>query len=329
MKEVRIKFVGFWNSFKPEDTVFFKILSQYFNPVLCDDPDYVICGCFEPFYEYLKYPQVRIMICGENYTPDFNFVDYAICRYPIKFLDRCFYEPGCLRPFPACFDLKIDRNFSMDDLSKKTHFCNFISSHESEDNIRGDFFKALCKYRKVDSVGSYLNNSGFIVRRNNGTKQEFQKKCKFTLCFESTKNEGFFTEKLTDAFLSGTIPIYYGSSTAKDFFNRKAYIDVSDFPTFEDAINKIIEIDNNDELYLSMLNEPILNNKNDIERIYTEESEFIKYIFNQEYSKCYRRSRVYIPYDHEKYVLNLKKRKNKKRSFIHRVFKYLQKSNYK
>ena len=321
MKKVKIKFVGFWNSFKPEETVFYKILSQYFKPVICDDPDYVICGCFKPFYDYLKYPQVRIMICGENYIPDFNFIDYAICRYPISFLDRCCYDPGCLRPFPSCFDLKKKRHFELSDIKKKTHFCNFISSHESENNIRGDFFKALCEYKKVDSVGTYLNNSGFVVDRIDGTKQEFQKKCKFTLCFESTKNEGFFTEKLTDAFLSGTIPIYYGSSTVKEIFNKKTYIDISDFKTIEDAIKRIIEIDNDDELFLSMLNEPILNSESAIDSLYDEECKFIKHIFDQDYDLCFRRSRVYIPLKHENYILDLKSKK-KKKSIFAKVLKH-------
>jgi hypothetical protein len=51
------------------------------------------------------------------------------------------------------------------------------------------------------------------------SKTDFQRKCKFTLCFESTKNEGFITEKITDAFYADTIPIYYGSSTITDYYN--------------------------------------------------------------------------------------------------------------
>ena len=320
-KQIKIKFVCFWKGFKYEDSVFYKILLEYFNPIVCDDPDYIICGCFEPFYDYLKYPQVRIMLCGENYIPDLNFIDYAICRYPINLLDRFFYEPGCLRPFPKCLELDNRRKFTKEDLDKKTNFCNFICSHESEYSIRGDFFKELCKYKKVDSVGKYLNNSNINVNRIDGTKQNFQKKCKFTLCFESTKNEGFFTEKLTDAFLSGTIPIYYGSSTAKEIFNPKAYIDISDFKNFEEAIQKIIEIDNNDDLYLQMLNEPILNKNVSIKQMYKNECEFVKHIFSQNPNDAYRRSRVYTPKDYESYILHRSIKSFKKRRFLSKLVK--------
>ena len=322
MKTVKVKFVGFWNNFCPEDSTFYKILSLYYKPIICDNPDYIICGCFEPYYEYLRYPQIRIMICGENYTPDFNFVDYAICRYPIKFLDRCFYEPGCLRPFPDAFDLQKDRNFTSEILKEKKVFCNFICSHESENNIRGDFFKKLCEYKKVDSVGRYLNNTGVIVDRNNGTKRLFQKKCKFSLCFESTKNEGFFTEKLTDAFLSNTIPIYYGSSTVKDIFNKNAYIDVSDYNSFDDVIRKIVEIDNNDELFLKILNEPTLTLQNSIDTIYNDECLFIKHIFDQSIEQAYRRSKVYAPSDYEKYIVkNSDGKKNKSGDLFSKIIK--------
>lgn len=314
-KEVRIKFIGFWETFKPKDSVFYKILEKFYTPVITDAPDYVICGCFEPFYNYLNEDKIRIMVCGENYIPDFNFIDYAICRYPITFLDRCFYEPGCLRPFPDCFDLQNHTIFTKKDLENKTHFCNFIASHESENCMRGDFFKALSHYKKIDSVGSYLNNSGYVVNRHDGTKREFQKKCKFTLCFESTKNEGFFTEKLTDAFLANTIPIYFGSSTVKQIFNEKRFVDVSDFSSFDDVIKRIIEIDNNDELYLSIINEPVLLERNLVDKIYNEESEFIKHIFDQNLEAARRRSKVYTPKNIENFILNLKHEKPRFRLF--------------
>ncbi len=92
-KLIKVRFVGFWNGFVPEKTRIYLDLSKYYRVVLSEEPDYIICSCFKPFYEYCKYPQVRIMDCGENYIPDFNFVDYAVCRYPINFLDRCFYHP--------------------------------------------------------------------------------------------------------------------------------------------------------------------------------------------------------------------------------------------
>ena len=92
-------------------------------------------------------------------------------------------------------------------LKQKEYFANFIAGHESEFNIRGDFFKKLCGYKRVESPGSYLNNmpDGKVVSFENESKVDFQRKCKFTLCFESTNHYGFVTEKIMDAFYADTV----------------------------------------------------------------------------------------------------------------------------
>ena len=109
-------------------------------------------------------------------------------------------------------------------VQNKQLFANFISSHESEFNIRGDFFKKLNEYRRVESAGTYLNNmpNGEVVNWLDGSKTALQRKCKFTLCFESTNHYGFVTEKIMDAFYSDTIPVYYGSPTVAEIF--RAYL---------------------------------------------------------------------------------------------------------
>ena len=69
---------------------------------------------------------------------------------------------------------------------------------------------------------------GMVVDWLNDSKADFQRKCMFTLCFESTQHEGFITEKLMDAFYADSIPVYYGSSTAADIFNKDAIFNVAD-----------------------------------------------------------------------------------------------------
>ena len=61
----------------------------------------------------------------------------------------------------------------------------------------------------MESPGSYLNTmpDGKVVSFENESKVDFQRKCKFTLCFESTNHYGFVTEKIMDA--STPIPSPY------------------------------------------------------------------------------------------------------------------------
>ena len=322
-KTLKIKFIGFGNGFDPQKFYIYQILEERYNIEICDNPDYIICTLFGEKYEYCKYNQVRIMWSGENYIPDFNLIDYAISPYPIDFLDRHFYCPMAYDSLGHCCRLKDkNRNYNKDILGKKIFFANFICSHESENGIRGDFFKKLSEYKRVESPGTYLNNmdNEFTVTRQKDIKIDFQKLCKFTLCFESTKHEGFVTEKITDAFYSDTIPIYYGSSTVKQIFNPKAFINVSDYESFEDAINYIIKLDQNDELYINMLRQPIFNNTKFITEIEKERAEFLYHIFDQSLEDCYRRSRVYIPKEFEDSIKD-----NffpKKTTFMKRVKRY-------
>ncbi len=307
MKTVKLDYVGFAEDFNKEQNLICDILKlNGYDVQITEDADYIVCGfpTRNP-YEYCGRPQVRIMHSGENFIPDFNLIDYAICPYPIVFGDRNFYLPPCVWPRGHWHDLAHkDRNYPDSILEEKPYFANFISGHESEHNIRGDFFKELCKYKRVESPGTYLNNmeGGYTVDWLTDSKTNFQRKCKFTLCFESTLHYGFVTEKLMDAFYADTIPVYFGSSTAADIFNKDAFINVAEFDSFQQAMEKIIELDQDDEKYLQMLRQPILVDPEYPVKLEEGLRAFICNIFDQPLEKAYRRSRVYSPKDCDDYL---------------------------
>ncbi|MBQ7828782.1 MAG: hypothetical protein IJ345_00735 [Clostridia bacterium] len=310
MKTIKIKFVGYWQGFDYTNKHIYKLLTKHYDvQIVENDPEYVICSVFGRPYEYCKYPQVRIMYVGENYIPDFNVVDYGICNYPIKLQDRAFYFPFCLDEFGHCESLQSkDRNYSDEILKEKIYFANFIAGHESENAIRGNFFKKLDReYKRIESVGSYLNNQpdGKRVQWDNDSKREFQSKCKFTLCFESTKHEGFVTEKITDAFYADTIPIYYGSDNVKDIFNEKAFINCADYPDFESVLAKIKELDEDDEKYMEMLRQPIFVNPSFVDDTLAAFEKYLCAIFDQPLEKAYRRSRVYAAHIEDDFLREL------------------------
>lgn len=307
MKTIKLNYAGIGEDFDKEQNLIYDILKiNGYDVQIVEDPDYLICDfSSENRYAYCGTTPVRIMYSGENYIPDFNLIDYAISPYPIAFGDRSFHLPACVWPRNHWMALaQKDRNYEASILEEKGYFANFISSHESEFNIRGDFFRKLCEYKRVESAGTYLNNMphGETVNWLDGTKEALQKKCKFTLCFESTDNYGFNTEKIMDAFYADSIPVYYGSSTVTAIFNKDAFINVADFSSFDDAIARIIELDNDDEQYLAMLRKPILVDPEYPEKLEKALGEFICHIFDQPLEKAYRRSRVYIPRDCDAYL---------------------------
>lgn len=312
MKQVKVNFVGQAEGFQPEWSFVYQVLQKYYDVQITEDPDYIICDSFgsadgmQAPYAYCRCPQIRIMENGENYIPDFNLVDYAVSRCPISIQDRSFYLPGCIGEKNRWMSLPDkSRDYTMEFVKSKEYFGNFIAGHESEHGIRGGFFKKLCEYKRVESPGSYLNNmpDGSRVQWVNNSKTDFQRKCKFTLCFESTAQYGFVTEKLTDAFYADTIPVYYGSKTVTDIFNRDAFINCSDYESFDAVIEKIKELDQDDEKYLQMLRQPILVDPESPKKIWQALEEFICHIIDQPLEEAYRRPRVYMPKTHNDYLI--------------------------
>ena len=320
-KTIRINFTGisYREEFDPNDNFILRLLEKHYDVEVCENPDYVFCGVLYPgssfmhgvYHEYiLDYPCVRIMIEGENFIPDYNLVDYSICQYPIHYLDRNCYFPGGIEALTNghCFLQELqnkNREYPNSILKEKVYFASFVASHDSRGDIRGVFFKALNNRKRVESAGTYLNNmpDGMKVNWGDGSKLEFQKKCRFSLCFESTDEPGFITEKIVEAFYCDTIPIYYGSSNIKDIFNPKAFIDVSDYPDFDSAIDYILKIEDDDEKHLEMLRQPIFNDPEFPEKKMREFEEFLCHIFDQPIEKAYRRSRYLLNQYHEEFMI--------------------------
>ena len=307
MKTVKIKFVGKWKGITPEEnTICHWLKKNGYEVQVTDDADYIICDVFrDPPYEYCQYPQIRIFECGENVVPDFNLVDYAISRYPVTLGDRNFYFPGCTMSGDYWHALaKKDRNYPEEFLKEKIYFANLVAGHDSEHNYRSMFFEKLSAYKRVESAGTLLNNmpDGKTVNWLDDSKTNFQRQSKFTICFESTAHEGFFTEKITDAFFADTIPIYLGSSNITEFFNKDAFINVSDYESFDDVVEKIKELDQDDEKYLAMLRQPVLVDPDLPRRLDEELEKYILHIFEQPIEKAYRRCRVYYPKWQDEYL---------------------------
>ena len=149
--------------------------------------------------------------------------------------------------------IKFFSNYPNNIYNKKTDFCAFVASNNVD--FRDNFVKNLSKYKKVNCGGKSLNNIGEEVK----DKREFQKKHKFTVCFENTSQPGYCTEKILDGFISHTIPIYWGDPYVTRDFNPETFINYFDFKTEKDLIEYIKKVDNDEELYLSYFNKPILS----------------------------------------------------------------------
>jgi hypothetical protein len=81
-------------------------------------------------------------------------------------------------------------------------------------------------------------------------------KYKFAIVFENCEKTGYITEKLLQAFIANTIPIYWGDhENAKTFFNPEAFICVRDFESYEACIDYIYKMSDTD--ITNMLMQPM------------------------------------------------------------------------
>lgn len=298
MKTIKVKFVDMWTGFDREHSFLYKALLHSGYPIeLSDEPDYLICSVFG--HEALKSQYddcIKIVRISECMAPDFALYDYAIGMECLQFGDRYLKFPSLFLDGSSdqmILQEVLNKGIHLqDDLAQKTEFCSFVYSNSATaDPTRKQLFQALCRYKKVNSGGRFLNNIGMPDGVPN--KLEFQRKHKFVIASENTSHPGYLTEKLLDAFAAHAVPIYWGDPLVKETFNEKAFICAQDYPTMEALVERVREVDENDELYAQMLAEPAFLNSeaNSLESWQETLDAFIKAILDQPKESAFRRIR--------------------------------------
>jgi hypothetical protein len=153
-------------------------------------------------------------------------------------------------------------------------------------------------------------------------KHKFMRECKFSICAESVCYPGFTSEKLCHAFDAYTIPVYYGDPDVLKDFNEMAFIDCYRYDSIDDAIEKVVEIDQNEDLFVKMLIEKRYNVENYEKAMFEKLEAFLYNIFDQEKEAAYRRPRFYRSMLHESYLKDYNEFES---SVLYRTFKKLKK----
>jgi len=288
---VKVNFCDFWPGFESNNLLLI-FLRKYFDIVIDQNPDYLFYSVYGN--TNLGYKNcIKILFTGENLVPDFNVCDYALGFHYIDFGDRYMRFPLYVYyqwHYLNYLSNKIGNSDSACQSVRKLvdkKFCNFVYSNSANsDPVREAFFHRLCKYKKVDSGGKYLNNIGKAV----GDKLQFIKDYKFTIAFENSSVPGYTTEKLLEPILANSIPVYYGNPLVNLDFNTDSFIYVKGIQDFDRAIEEIIYLDRNDELYLVRLNQQKFRDENTMaswdEKLYN----FLNNIFSQSLTEASRRA---------------------------------------
>jgi len=138
---------------------------------------------------------------------------------------------------------KTEYSITYDDLKdkpfpQKTKFMSVITSNKvftrgHQDRI--DFVRQL-KATFGDQIDIF--GRGF---RNFNDKWEVLAPYKYHIAIENTQSRYYWTETLSDCYLTGTFPIYYGCTNLKDYFPDDAFraINIHHFPTAEAVIKSV------------------------------------------------------------------------------------------
>jgi len=295
MKEIRVDFRYFSRDFCRNNNIFTKLLQKMYKVnITTKNPDFVFFSNFDGTNDK-KMPLVegnfvKIFYTGENCRPKFDKCDYAFTFDYDEELKNPHHLRLPLYKFYGAGNNLIKPKQSNKSLEKikndKTKFCNYVYSKNAIERV--EFFKKFSKYKHVDAPGKSMNNSlpiapnafiglinsieskltknnklGSLLSRHIGdyqvTKLKYLKPYKFTIAFENSSYPGYTTEKIYHPMLVNSIPIYWGNSKISRDFNTKSFINYHDYNDINKVIDKVIEIDTNENKYFKMLKEPWYN----------------------------------------------------------------------
>jgi len=258
MEQLKVWFADFWPEWSDEDFIS-PILKKHFEIILDrNNPDVVFHSIFNRMQESVKYKCKKILYLGENHRPEHFGSNYSISFDPHS--DTNYRLPLWQVYILNKPELK-DRLFNRLNWREEQfeRWCSFTVSNPSN-VFRNGAYQQLNTYKHVDSYGRYLTTSAALQEYSKGrywrdAKDEYfhQFPHKFMLAYENTPYKYYCTEKLMDAFLVGSMPIYCGDPRVGEDWNKEAFIDVTRGFDFE----RIKAIDNNWELFKSIYKQPV------------------------------------------------------------------------
>jgi hypothetical protein len=267
---MKLSFLDFWQypvSFQPNNNFLYYLLLECFEDVELVDPEdaeLIIFSCFGNDHTRFNHCK-KVFYTGENIRPSskksnyslsFDYDDYGgkNIRLPLWMMYIDWFKKGTYgNPeylIPESY-LYGENEFS---IKPKHKFCSIVFSALYE--LRSKAVAKLSEYKSVDVYGKY----GLPLQYGEKNKLNVVSDYKFSLCFENAIYPGYFTEKLLHAKVSGTIPIYYSDLAFVGDFNSKCCLNVHEIG-LDSLYEKVIEIDNDENLYNQILNQPLFNEK--------------------------------------------------------------------
>ena len=187
-----------------------------------------------PSYEELSINPYNILILNEP-NELFGLHDWAIqnshlfsviLTWSQKVLDSC--KNSILFPFGMSFLWQVPDFYENIDIHQKIFKVFFVCG--SKKMTQGHLFrhKIYDKQNEITIQKNWMYTCPVEEKNDNFVDSMFH------VAIENSKHQNYFTEKIIDAFLTKTIPIYCGCSNIGDFFDING---IMSFNTEEEMVN--------------------------------------------------------------------------------------------
>lgn len=138
----------------------------------------------------------------------------------------------------------------------RPHFCNFIYSNPAS-RPRNLVFWALDARRGVHSFGPHLRNRvdpRLHARKGSWRSPKFDVMAdyRFTIAFENSSHPGYTSEKLIDAWIAGTVPIYWGNPEVARDFPADAMLILDSSRSLDDLVEEVLAVDADPQRYAEL-----------------------------------------------------------------------------
>ena len=163
-------------------------------------------------------------------------------------------------------------------IARAPYFCCQVTSNNNHDShVRNNFFIHLQQWLKendasksICSLGRNYNNVGFLAPENDDTGKgayfNLLLNFRFMLCFENSQQPYYLSEKIMNAWLAGTIPVYWGCSSVDKWLNPKAFLQLKNtsggpFPSEADMntlMNEILRLDDDPIAFKEIYEQPLI-----------------------------------------------------------------------
>jgi hypothetical protein len=149
-------------------------------------------------------------------------------------------------------------------IPKKTesHPTALFRSDPIDRSGRNAFAAALMRYTMVDSYGKFLKNRSVAEPDvGSSTKLTVIGRYHFYLALENSIAPDYVTEKIFDALLAGTVPIYRGAPNFREFVPEGSFIDATTFngpKSLAEYLHHLVENPTDYAAYFAWRHKPLL-----------------------------------------------------------------------